>query len=118
MHNPAALNAAQTILEFIDSYLQARSYCSVFANIVAESAEEAARRVLAQPDVSGPKRADHLGGLRAYAAGARCFAVHVTIEKPELYRAVQQLRKAGCVSITVLPVNYLFRERRPAISVC
>ncbi len=112
--NPAALSAAQVILEFIDGYLMARRYCSVFANIYASSAEEAARRVLAQPDVKGLKGPTIAEVHTASLSGQRCFAVHVTIEESKLYQAVQQLRQAGCVSLTVLPVNYVFQETSPS----
>ena len=62
-HIPEALSAAQTILEFIDSYLSAREYCSVFANIYADSADEAAQRILAQPGISGLQRPHDFEGL-------------------------------------------------------
>jgi ATP phosphoribosyltransferase len=112
--NPAALSAAQTILEFVDGYLAARSYCSVFANIYADSAEDAAQRVLAQPDVTGLRGPTISEVYTRSAAGQRYFAVHVTIDERNLYQAVHQLRKAGCVSITVLPVNYVFADSSPS----
>jgi len=92
----------------------ARRYCSVFANIYAASAEEAARRVLAQPDVGGLKGPTISEVHTAASGGQRCFAVHVTIQEDKLYQAVQQLRQAGCVSITVSPVNYVFQEVSPS----
>ena len=113
-HEPQVLSAAQTILEFIDSYLSAREYCSVFANIYADSAEEAAQRVLAEPDISGLKGPTISRVYVDASPAARSFAVHVTIQKSNLYRAVHQLRKVGCVSITVLPVSYLFLDTSPS----
>lgn len=112
--SPAALSAAQAMLEFIDGYLQAKAYCSVFANIFADSAEEAAQRVLAQPDASGLKGPTISEVYTHTSVGRACFAVHVTIEQRKLYRAVHQLRKAGCVSVTVLPVNYVFGDVSPS----
>jgi ATP phosphoribosyltransferase len=113
-NNPAALSAAQTILEFVDGYMAARAYCSVFANIYADSAEDAAQRVLAQPDVTGLRGPTISEVYTRSATGQRYFAVHVTIEERSLYRAVHQLRKAGCVSITVLPVDYVFADTSPS----
>lgn len=113
-HIPEALSAAQTVLEFIDSYLSAREFCSVFANIYADSADEAAQRILAQPGISGLKGPTISRVYAEGSAAARCFAMHVTIQKAGLSQAVQQLRKAGCVSITVLPVSYLFLDTSPS----
>ena len=112
--NPTALSATQTILEFIDGYLMARRYCSVFANIYAASAEEAAQRVLAQPDVGSLKGPTIAEVYTATAGEQKCFSIHVTIEEDTLYKAVQQLRGAGCVSVTVLPVNYVFQDTSPS----
>ena len=112
--SPDALRAAQTVLEFIDGYLAACNYCSIFANIYADSAEDAARCVLARPDVMGLRGPTISEVYTSSVPDQKCFAVHVTIQKDTLYRAVHQLRQAGCVSITVLPVNYLFAETSPS----
>lgn len=113
-HDPAVLDAAQLMLELIDGYLAARGYCSVFANIYADSAAEAAQRVLAEPGVSGLKGPTVSEVYTHAVMGTRCFAVHVTIQKDRIYQAVHQLRKAGCVSITVMPVNYVFADTSPS----
>lgn len=113
-NNQAAVRAAQTVLEFIDGHIGADNYCSVFANIYAKSAEEAAQRVLSQPEVAGLRGPTISEVYTSSLPDQKCFAVHVTIQKDTLYPAVQQLRQVGCVSVTVLPVDYLFSETSPS----
>ena len=104
-----ALEELRRILEMLEGYLQARSHCRLSANIRAESAEEIASRVLAQP---------HLSGLRGptvskmyNVAGEGWYTVNVVVEQDNLLEMIDHLRSVGAADISTSGVGYMFKER-------
>ena len=104
-----ALEELRRILEMLEGYLQARSHYRLSANIRAESAEEIASRVLAQP---------HLAGLRGptvskmyNVAGEGWYTVNVVVEQDNLLEMIDHLRSVGAADISTSGVGYMFKER-------
>lgn len=107
--NTHALSELRRILEMLEGYLHARSHYRLSANIRAESAEEIAARVLAQP---------HLAGLRGptvskmYNVGGEGWhTVNVVVEQDNLLEMIDHLRNAGAADISTSGVDYMFKER-------
>ena len=107
--NTPVLQELRRILEMLEGYLQARSHYRLSANIRAESAEEIAARVLAQP---------HLAGLRGPTVskmynvdGEGWYTVNVVVEQDNLLEMIAHLRSVGAADISTSGVDYMFKER-------
>ena len=107
--NAHALQELRRMLEMLEGYQQARSHYRLSANIRAESPEDIASRVLAQP---------HLAGLRGptvskmyNVGGEGWFTVNVVVEKDNLLEMIDHLRTVGAADISTSEVGYMFKDR-------
>ena len=102
----AKLDLARSLTDIIEAHLSALGFYSITANIKGETAEDVAKYVLTQADISG------LQGptiSEVYTADSSSwFAVTVIVEQSRLVSAVDQFRKAGGISVTVSQPNYVF----------
>lgn len=97
------------ILERVESYLRAREFQRVSANIESDSEDAVAAKVMA-------KR--HLAGIQGPTIskvytddGKSWFGVQVVVRKDDLVRVVDHFRSLGGSGITVNEATYVFRAR-------
>ena len=106
--NADKLEAAKSLVDFVEAYLQSRNYFSVTANMRGETPEDVAGYILEQTDISG-FRGPTIS--KVYTAdGLGWFAVTVMVEQGKLLAAVNSLRKLGGSSVTVSHPNYVFHS--------
>ncbi len=112
--NPAALEMARQLLEFIVAHLRAAENVSVFANVRGESPEEVAARMLPRPVIGG-LQGPTISPLVTRHDG-RWYAVHIVVRKDRLAQAIAELRAIGGSGVVVAPVTYIFEEEPPEVS--
>jgi ATP phosphoribosyltransferase len=105
---PEIMTLAHTLLEFMEAHLRASTTVSVFANMRGESAETIADLIFKQ---------DVIGGLQGPTIspvinrdGGKWFAVHIIVQRKQLYPAIRELRSIGGSGVVVTPVTYIFEE--------
>lgn len=109
------LDVAHEMLERFEAHLTALGQFTVVANMRGASAEEVAERILnntSYPGLQGPTVSPvytNEGGT----ANVDYYAITICVPKPQLYHAVQQLRKAGGSGVLVSPLTYIFDEETP-----
>jgi len=110
--NPAALETARRLLEFIVAHLRAGQNLAVFANVRGASPADIAEKMFTQPV---------LGGLQGPTIspvitrqGGPWYAVHIIVRKDHLAEAIAELRAIGGSGVVVSPVTYIFEEEPPA----
>jgi ATP phosphoribosyltransferase len=107
----AKLQRTRAILELIEAYLRGRNYASITANVSGESEEAVARRLTAHEPSAG-LRGPTISRVYSKGGGAGpWFAVTVIVRRDQLLSAVEQLRKAGAVDMTVQDLHYVFEHR-------
>jgi len=107
----AKLQRTRAILELIEAYLRGRNYASITANVSGESEEAVARRITAH-ETSAGLRGPTIARVYSKAEGDhKWFAVTIIARRDQLLPAVEQLRKAGAVDMTVQDLHYVFEHR-------
>jgi ATP phosphoribosyltransferase len=107
----AKLQRTRAILELIEAYLRGRNYASVTANVSGESEEAVARRITAH-ETSAGLRGPTIARVYSKAGGDhQWFAVTIIARRDQLLPAIEQLRKAGAVDMTVQDLHYVFEHR-------
>jgi ATP phosphoribosyltransferase len=107
----AKLQRTRAILEMIEAYLRGRNYASITANVSGESEEAVARRITAH-ETSAGLRGPTIARVYSKAGGEhKWYAVTVIARRDQLLPAVEQLRKAGAVDMTVQDLHYVFEHR-------
>lgn len=107
---PDALEAAHTLLEYIEAYLRGQDRYIVFANMRGANPQEIAAKLFSQTDLGGlqgPTISEVI--VRDQKAG-RMFAVNIVIRKGDVLKAVRELRSIGGSGVVVSPVTYIFEE--------
>jgi len=112
--NPAALEMARQLLEFIVAHLRAAENVSIFANVRGESAEEVAARMLPRPVIGG-LQGPTISPLITRHDGC-WYAVHIVVRKDRLAQAIGELRAIGGSGVVVAPVTYIFEEEPAEVS--
>ena len=107
-NNPAALNVARNLIEFIVACLRARDNVSVFANMRGESPESIAKRMFSQAVIGGLQGPTLSPVITRQ--GEKWYAAHLVVRKDELSQAIAELRAVGGSGVVVSPVNYIFEE--------
>jgi ATP phosphoribosyltransferase len=105
------LQRTRAILELIEGYLRGRKHASITANVSGESEEAVARHITAF-DKAGGLRGPTIARVYTKVPGEqKWFAVTVVVARDQLLGAVEQLRKAGAVDMTVQDLHYVFEHR-------
>jgi ATP phosphoribosyltransferase len=107
---PEVLDAAHTLLEYIEAHLRAQEAYSVFANMRGKSQEEIAAKIFAQTDLGGLQGPTVCEVFTREGGKQEWFAVNIVVRKEKIMQAVQELRAIGGSGVVVSPVTYLFEE--------
>jgi len=107
---PEVLEAAHTLLEYIEAYLRAQDAYLVFANMRGKSQREIADKIFSQTDLGG-LQGPSIGEVVIRETGRQeWFAVNIVVHKEKIMQAVQELRGIGGSGVVVSPVTYIFEE--------
>lgn len=106
------LAVARQLIEYIEAHLRAENSYLVTTNVRGGSPEDIAHKMLSQPSLRG------LRGPTIAPVVARhhvptepnWFAVNIVVQKPELFRAIAELRAIGGSGVVVSPCTYIFEE--------
>ena len=107
------LEMVRDLLEMIEAHQRAGEVVSVTANIEADSAVSAGRKVLSRRELAGERGPTVMPVFDPRAPG-RVFAVTIVIASELLGEARDHLRSCGGGTITVQRPLYLFGERSEA----
>ncbi|MBI2755695.1 MAG: ATP phosphoribosyltransferase [Chloroflexi bacterium] len=109
------LEATRCLLELIEAHLRARQHVSLTANIVGDSADAVAARVVAAGGQSlglrGPTVARVYPKDAHGEGGAAWWAVTVVVSEAVLLPSVEALRRAGATDVSATQVRYVFEHR-------
>jgi ATP phosphoribosyltransferase len=108
MNNPATLNVARTLLEFIVACLRAKENVSIFANMRGNSPEDIAGRMFTKAVIGGLQGPTLSPVITRQ--GEKWFAAHLVVHKDRLSQAIAELRSVGGSGVVVSPVSYIFEE--------
>ncbi len=111
--NPAVLDSARVMLEYIDAALQGHGFSQVTVNIRGESVEDVARRIAANSltrGLQGPTIAP------IHGTESHWHTVTIIISDKNLLRAVEYLRELGGTQCIVVPVRSIFFEESPTFA--
>ena len=104
---------AVAMVELVEAHLQSKEYYSVTANMKGETADDVARYVLDNSDISG-LRGPTISKVYTQDGGG-WYAVTVIVERDKLLAAVDQLRQNGGTSVTVSRLDYVFQSESKAL---
>jgi ATP phosphoribosyltransferase len=107
---PEVLEAAHTLLEYIEAHRRGQEAYIVFANMRGKSPQEIAAKIYAQTDLGGLQGPTIGEVITRSGATKEWFAVNVVVRKEKIMQAVQQLRGIGGSGVVVSPVTYIFEE--------
>lgn len=118
------LEGTRALLEMVEAYLRARRHVSLTANILGDSEQGVARRIVSAGDSATPGGHQWAGlrgptVARVYpkdpasepADGEFWFAVTVVVSEEVLLPAVEALRRAGASEVSATQVRYVFEHR-------
>ncbi len=108
----AAQTLARNLLELIEAHLRGSTNYSVFANMRGPSAQAVAQRIFDHSTLHG-LQGPTISPVFTPQGNGDWYAVHVVVEKHEIYRAVNELRAVGGSGVVVVPVTYIFDEEPP-----
>ncbi|MBM2810505.1 MAG: phosphoribosyltransferase [Chloroflexi bacterium] len=111
--SPTKLARTRLILEAMESYLRARPFLSLTANVRGGTAESVAHQVIAQGDVAGLKGPTV---ARVFPKSVEYdddewYAVTVIVSRDRLQDAVDAMRHAGAADITAVQLAYVFDSK-------
>jgi ATP phosphoribosyltransferase len=109
-NRPEVLEAAHTLLEYIEAHRRGQEACIVFANMRGKSQQEIAAKIFAQTDLAGLQGPTVCEVVNREGAKQEWYAVNIVVRKEKIMRAVQQLRAIGGSGVVVSPVTYIFEE--------
>ena len=107
-NNPAALDVARTLLEFIVACLRARDNVSVFANMRGDSPESIAEQMFTKTVIGGLQGPTLSPVITRQ--GEKWYAAHLVVRKDQLSQAIAELRSVDGSGVVVSPVSYIFEE--------
>lgn len=106
--DPEKIALARELLERVEASRRSRKYERISANLTAKSMDEAAQRVLEEPDLAG---IDGPTVSKMYSnRDGDWFNVQVMVRRDLLVQAVDRFRELGGASITVNEPTYVFRK--------
>lgn len=105
---PAVLDVARQLLEYIEAHLRAEGSFLITANMRGESPVSIAA-------LMRPKQ--HIGGLQGPTISqvithddSNWFAINIIVPKEDLFAAIAELRSIGGSGVIVTPCKYIFEE--------
>jgi ATP phosphoribosyltransferase len=107
---PEVLDAAHTLLEYIEAHLRAQGAYIVFANMRGKSQQEIAAKIFTQTDLGGLQGPTVCEVFTRKTDSQEWYAVNVVVRKEKIMQAVQELRAIGGSGVVVSPVTYIFEE--------
>ncbi len=110
--NPAALEMARRLLEYIEAHMRAKENLLVIANMRGESPEAIAKKLFAQTSVGG-LQGPTISPIITRESNQGWHSVTVVVRRDCLPQAIGQLRQIGGSGIIVSPVTYIFEEEPP-----
>lgn len=110
--NPAALEMARRLLEYIEAHLRAKENLLVIANMRGESPEAIANKLFTQTSVGG-LQGPTISPIVTRESNQGWYSVTVVVRRDNLPSAIGQLRQIGGSGIIVSPVTYIFEEEPP-----
>jgi len=110
--NPAALEMARRLLEYIEAHLRARDALLVIANMRGESPAAIAQKLFAETSVGG-LQGPTISPIIVRDAKQKWFSVSVVVRRDVLSQSITELRNIGGSGIIVSPVTYIFEEEPP-----
>jgi ATP phosphoribosyltransferase len=110
--NPAALEMARRLLEYIEAHMRAKENLLVIANMRGESPEAIANKLFTQTSVGG-LQGPTISPIITRESNQGWHSVTVVVRRDNLPNAIGQLRQIGGSGIIVSPVTYIFEEEPP-----
>jgi ATP phosphoribosyltransferase len=110
--NPAALEMARRLLEYIEAHLRAKENLLVIANMRGESPEAIAQRLFTQTSVGG-LQGPTISPVLTRETNQGWHSVSIIVRRAHLPQAIGELRSVGGSGIIVSPVTYIFEEEPP-----
>ena len=108
----AKLEQTRIMLDAMESFLRARPYLSLTANVRGGSPEVVARRIIMHGDIAGLRGPTI---ARVYPKSQQdegdWYAVTVIVARERLQEAIDALRRAGASDITALQLSYVFESK-------
>jgi len=110
--NPATLEMARRLLEYIEAHLRAKENLLVIANMRGESPEAIASKLFTQTSVGG-LQGPTISPIVTRESNQGWHSVTVVMPRNRLPQAITELRSVGGSGIIVSPVTYIFEEEPP-----
>lgn len=110
--NPKAMQIARYLLEYFEAYLQGSNNLAIFANMRGSSPETIADLIFKNTSVAG-LQGPTISRVYVSEKDVNWYAVHIIVEKHELYKTISELRAIGGSGVVVLPISYIFDEVPP-----
>jgi ATP phosphoribosyltransferase len=110
--NPATLEMARRLLEYIEAHLRAKENLLVIANMRGESPEAIAQRLFTQTSVGG-LQGPTISPVLTRESSQGWHSVSIIVRRDQLPQAIGELRGVGGSGIIVSPVTYIFEEEPP-----
>jgi ATP phosphoribosyltransferase len=110
--NPAVLEMARRLLEYIEAHLRAKENLLVIANMRGESPEAIAQRLFTQTSVGG-LQGPTISPVLTRESNQGWHSVSIIVRRDCLPQAIGELRSVGGSGIIVSPVTYIFEEEPP-----
>ena len=112
MNDPAALDTARRLLEFIEAHQRATENLAIFANIRGDDPQEIAGLLFTQMTIGG-LQGPTISKVFVRESTPGWHAVNIVVRRDRIFEAVAELRAVGGSGVVVLPVTYIFEEEPP-----
>ena len=110
--NPATLEMARRLLEYIEAHLRAKENLLVIANMRGETPEAIAQRLFTQTSVGG-LQGPTISPVLTRESNQGWHSVSIIVRRDRLPQAIGELRSVGGSGIIVSAVTYIFEEEPP-----
>jgi ATP phosphoribosyltransferase len=110
--NPAALDMARRLLEYIEAHMRAKENLLVIANMRGASPEAIAQKMFTQSIIGG-LQGPTISPVIVGDSDTKWFSVTIVVRRDRLPQAISELRSIGGSGIIVSPVTYIFEEEPP-----
>jgi ATP phosphoribosyltransferase len=111
-NQPATLEMARRLLEYIEAHLRAKENLLVIANMRGESPGAIAQKMFTQTTVGG-LQGPTISPIIVRDGAQSWFSISIVVRRDHLPQAIGELRAIGGSGIIVSPVTYIFEEEPP-----
>ncbi|KAG6556845.1 hypothetical protein Mapa_001792 [Marchantia paleacea] len=112
MNRPGVLESAHELLERFEAHLRARGQFTVVANMRGNSLDEVAHNLFQMTSLHG-LQGPTISPVYSNVSGqsrVEYYAIVICVSKPDIFKAVRELRRAGGSGVLVSPLTYIFDE--------